>query len=149
MIPPVVVDTNVLVAGVTIAHEAAPTAVIVDAMVAGRLPVLLSLNVLTEYRSVLLRPAIVSRHGLSESQVDTLLAAIVTHAMIEPAEVCPIDPPDPDDAHVRALLCARHDAVLVTGDIELVEGSRAVAEFRDRVLQPAEFMKLWRDPLTQ
>ena len=145
MIPPVVVDTNVLVAGLMSARETAPTAVVVDAMVAGRLPVLLSLDLLTEYRDVLLRPAIVSRHGLSESQVDTLLAAIVTHAMIEPAEVCPIDPPDPDDTHVWALLCARHDALLVTGDIALIEGSRVVAELRDRVLQPAEFMKLWQD----
>ena len=144
MIPPVVVDTNVLVAGLMTARETAPSAVIVDAMVAGRLPVLLSIDLLTEYRSVLLRPAIVSRHGLFEPQVDTLLAAIVTQAMIEPAEVCPIDPPDPDDAHVWALLCARHDAVLVTGDIALVEGSLAVAELRDRVLRPAEFIKLWQ-----
>ena len=149
MIPPVVVDTNVLVAGLMTARETAPTAVVVDAMVAGRLPVLLSIDLLTEYRSVLLRPAIVSRHGLFEPQVDTLLAAIVTQAMIEPAEVCPIDPPDPDDAHVWALLCARHDAVLVTGDIALVEGSRAVAGLRERVPRPAEFMKLWRDTLTQ
>lgn len=145
MIPPVVVDTNVLVAGLLTSRQAAPAAVILDAMIDGRLRALLSLDLLTEYRDVLLRPAIARRHGLSAEQVDTVLAEIVGYAMIEPAEVCPVDPPDPDDVHVWALLCARPEALLITGDARLLAAAKDVPDLRERVFEPAEFAERWKD----
>lgn len=147
MIPPVVVDTNVLVAGLLTSRQAAPTAVILDAMIAGRLPPLLSLDLLTEYRTVLLRPAIAKRHGLSGEQVDAVLAEIVGCAIIEPTEVCPIDPPDPDDAHVWALLWARPEALLITGDARLLAAAKDLPDVHERVLKPAEFVERWEGTL--
>ena len=145
MIPPVVVDTNVLVAGLLTSRGAAPTAVILDELIAGRLPALLSLDLLTEYRSVLLRPAIARRHGLSAEQVDTVLAEIVGSAILEQDAVCPVDPPDPDDAHVWALLCARSEALLITGDARQLAAAKGSPDLRKRVLKPAEFVERWKD----
>ena len=73
------VDTNVLVAGLLTADAEAPTAAIVNALVAGRLRYLLSEALLREYRQVLLRAKAVARHGLSERQIDELLVEVVGH----------------------------------------------------------------------
>ncbi|MEX0450131.1 PIN domain-containing protein [Spiribacter sp. 221] len=51
----VIVDTNVLVAGLITADRQSPTGRAVDAMLNGRLLFLLSPALLAEYRTVLLR----------------------------------------------------------------------------------------------
>ncbi len=117
-----VIDTNVLVAGIIAGDAQAPTARIVDAMLAGTFPFLLSIELLAEYRAVLLRPKIRSRHGLSEEEVDAVLAGLAANAaMREPtqAESGKLDV----DRHLLALVATRDDAVLVTGDQELLDSA--------------------------
>jgi putative PIN family toxin of toxin-antitoxin system len=113
-----VVETNVVVSGLLTSGIDAPTSRILDSMLSGALRFALSVELLAEYRSVLLRKKIRSRHGLDEVQIDTILTAVTENAVIcEPA-----DPPsDHGDVHLWALLAARSGTVLVTGDQALVD----------------------------
>lgn len=121
MIPKVfVVDTNVVVAGLITGTSDSPVAAILDAMLSGRLPYLLSPDLLDEYRSVLLRPKIAKRHGLAEAEVDRLLAELTANAMWrEPEPASPA--PDPGDDHLWALLGAYAGSALITGDRALLD----------------------------
>ena len=105
-----VVDTNVVVSGLLTSGIDTPTSRILDSMLSGALRFALSIELLAECRSVLLRKKIRSRHGLDEAQIDTILTAIAENAVIcEP------------DLHLWALLAARPGAILVTGDQALVD----------------------------
>ena len=131
--PVAVIDTNVLVAGLITADAQAPTARIVDAMISGAFPFLLSLELLAEYRAVLLRPRIRSRHGLGEEEVDALLVELAANAAMrepEQAEAGVVDV----DGHLLALLATHGDAVLVTGDQALLDRAPA-----GRAVSPAGF----------
>ena len=96
MITAAVIDTNVLVAGLLSGTGVSPVARILDGMRSGHIRYLLSPALLQEYRAVLLRPRILSRHGLSEGQIDALLAELVANAIWR--ELSEHDPaPDPGD----------------------------------------------------
>ena len=64
-----VIDTNVVVSGLIGGEHQSPTTAILDAMLGGSFTFLLSLDLLAEYREVLLRPAIRRRHGLTDAEV--------------------------------------------------------------------------------
>ena len=134
---PAIVDTNVLVSGLLTLSEEAPTRRIVDAMLTGAIPFLLSVELLAEYRQVLLRPAIRERHGLDEEEIDDLLTSLVKEAMIREAAASP-NAPDAGDQHVWDLLAAHPQAVLVTGDRRLVDSAPSGAS----VVSPRAFVSL-------
>jgi putative PIN family toxin of toxin-antitoxin system len=131
-----VVDTNVVVAGLLTIDATSPTVRILDLMLSGSLRFLLSIELLTEYREVLLRPKIARGHGLSADEVDRVLAALVLQAALR--EIAPpaagLSPRG--DEHVVALLAVDPSAVLVTGD-------RALASLvAERALSPGQFLAL-------
>jgi uncharacterized protein len=138
-----VIDTNVVVSGVLAGAGPSANGRILDAMLAGSLRFVISEVLLAEYRQVLLRPAIATRHGLTEVEVDGLLEDLVLQAMLceppVPGERDPLaestDPLAPGDEHLLALIRAWAGVVLVTGDRRLRE---AVAS-RYSVATPAEF----------
>lgn len=133
----VVVDTNVLVAGLLTGDAESPTARILDGMVRGTFPFLLSPALLAEYREVLLRRAIRARHGLGERQVDALLAALAANAVVrEPERVR--GAPDAKDDHLWSLLQSQAGSVLVTGDLALAKNPPPKAA----VLSPRAFAAL-------
>jgi len=135
--PLVVVDTNVIVSGLMASDEGAPTAVVFDKMMSGEIRALLSVDLLAEYRQVLLRPAIRSRHGLDHNEIDVILTAIAENAVVcEPAKP-PTVPPDRGDVHLWALLAARPEAILVTGDQALIDNAPEWAT----VITPREFIE--------
>jgi len=118
---PAVIDTNVVVSGVLTRLSVSPTARILDGMLAGRFRYLLSVELLAEYREVLLRPKIVRRHGLSEAEVDTILTEIAANGI-----ALELEPPrksrrERGDAHLWELLAAGPSAFLVTGDQKLID----------------------------
>jgi len=130
----VIVDTNVLVAGLLTANAESPTARVVDGMLNGELLFLLSPALLAEYRAVLLRPKLVALHGLTEAEVEHLLTELTANALWrEPAGKG--DAPDPNDDHLWALLDEDAAAVLVTGDQLLLQKPHSAG----RVVQPAEY----------
>jgi len=133
---PVVVDTNVVVAALLTADAAAPPARILDGMLGGRFLYLLSPALLAEYRSVLLRPAIRSRHGLTVAEVDLLLEELVAGAVWrEPAAGLPA--PDPGDDHLWALAGCHPGACLITGDRLLLD--KPPGDFM--VIAPRQFLE--------
>lgn len=116
MKPPVfVVDTNVLVASLVTTASHSPVGCVLDAMLSGQLVYLMSPSLLDGYRAVLSRPRLVKLHGLTESQIDQLLAEVTANAIWrEPQTVAPA--PDRGDDHLWALLEAYGGSILITGD---------------------------------
>lgn len=120
IVPLVVIDTNVLVSGLLSVDPQAMACQVLDSMLAGRFVYLLSPTLLDEYRNVLLRPKIQRVHGLNESEIDTLLTEIVTHAVWrDPPQTTAA--PDPGDNHLWDLLNTTQGSVLVTGDQLLLQ----------------------------
>ena len=114
----VVVDTNVVVAGLLTREPGAPTAAILDAMLGGELRFLLSEELLAEYRSVLLRPKIAEAHGLLPSEVDEILIRLASHGIVREPDGAPIG--TAGDGHLVALLESVPASVLVSGDARLL-----------------------------
>jgi putative PIN family toxin of toxin-antitoxin system len=133
--PAVVVDTNVVVAGLLTVHEASPVARILDGMLAATFPFVVSEALLAEYRTVLVRPVLRKLHGLTVAEVEAILTDLAQHAIVL-APVCTPPAPDPGDQLLWELLAARADLVLVTGDKLLLRD----AGMRGRVISPQAFV---------
>lgn len=132
----VVVDTNVVVAGLLTANDRAPTARILDGMLTAAFPFVLSESLLAEYRKVLARPALRKAHGLIDTELDTLLTDVALHAIIlKPRRAT--SAPDPGDQFLWDLLAERLDLVLVTGDKLLLQDKR----MNGRVISPRTFVE--------
>ena len=116
----VVIDTSVVVAGLLTSDPASPTARVVDAMLAGQIVFLLSEELLAEYRTVLLRPAIRERHGLRDPEVDALLTEIVHNGVVRAPETSSESAPDRGDQHLSDLARTEPGCAIVTGDRELL-----------------------------
>ena len=116
----IVVDTNVVVAGLLTSDESAPTARVLDGMAAASFPYLLSSALLAEYREVLFRPKIRSRHGLGEDEIDALLTELVANAIIREPDRSEAQAPSRQDQHLWDLLATEHGSVLITGDRRLL-----------------------------
>ena len=120
---PAIIDTNVVVAAVLTADAETPISRILDGMIRGDFPFVLSVALLAEYRQVLMRDRIRERHGLTTDQVDGVLTAIAANAMVREAVPSEESAPDPGDQHLWDLLAATPSAVLVTGDTRLLESA--------------------------
>lgn len=136
MRPAVIVDTNVVVAGLLTANDASPVARILDGMLGAAFPYVLSEALLAEYRAVLVRPALRKLHGLTVAEVDTLLTDLAQHAIVL-APVAAPPAPDPGDQLLWELLAARDDLVLVTGDKLLLQD----AGMGGRVVSPQMYLQ--------
>ena len=135
----VVIDTNVVVSGLLTRDPTAPTAQILDAMLAGRFVFLLSIELLAEYREVLLRPKVRRMHRLVEDDIDAVLRLLAQHAAIRKPVATPEQAPDRGDQHLWLLLAAAPGALLVLGDHTLV----AKPPVGVTVVAPADFVKHW------
>ena len=138
----VVVDTNVVVAGLLTGNAASPVARILDGMLAATFPFVVSEALLAEYRTVLVRPALRKLHGLTVAEVEALLTDIAQDAIVPVPMAVPVAPaaqpaPDPGDQGLRDLLAARADLLLVTGDKALP----ADRGMQPRVVTPLSFVE--------
>ena len=132
---PVIVDTNVLVAGLLTRDAQSPVARVLDAMLSAGFPFVVSESLLAEYRTVLIRLGLRKQHGMSVDEVEMLLTDIAHHAIVlQPAEGPVV--PDPGDQLLWDLLATRSDLTLVTGDMAL----QADKAMRRRVLSPRQFV---------
>ena len=131
----VIVDTNVVVAGLLTAHEASPVARILDGMLAAAFPFVVSEALLAEYRTVLVRPNLRKLHGLTVAEVDAILTDLAQHAIVlTPVQAPRV--PDPGVQLLWELLAARADLLLITGDKLLLRD----AGMRGRVVSPNTFV---------
>ena len=115
----VVVDTNVLVSGLITSHVGSPPCRIVDEMLHGSFGFLLSLDLLAEYRNVLLRPKIKALHCLTENEVDEVLTTITTNGIMKEPKRGQAQEVNPGDQHIWDLMESASDTLLVTGDLVL------------------------------
>ncbi len=135
---PVVVDTNVVVSGIITGKLDSPTARILDRMLTGAFPFLLSLELLAEYSDVLRRPQLRRRHGFDDEEIDALLTEITLNGIVrEPERLESVDS-NPGDTHVWSLLATQAGALLVTGDELLLANPPAWAS----VVRPRRFLEL-------
>ncbi len=134
--PAVIVDTNVVVAGLLTANDASPVARILDGMLVAAFPFVVSEALLAEFRTVLVRPSLRKLHGLTVAEVETLLTDIAQHAIVL-APVAASSAPDPGDQLLWELLAARADLLLVTGDKALQRD----AGMQPRVVSPQSFVE--------
>ncbi len=133
-----VVDTNVVVAGLLTADSTSPVSRILDGMLMGAFPFVISETLLAEYHAVLIRPKLLGLHGLTEAEVESILTDVALNAsVLNPASNLAPPAPDPGDQLLWDLLAARSDLVLVTGDKRLLED----ASMRGRVITPREFVQ--------
>jgi putative PIN family toxin of toxin-antitoxin system len=136
--PAVIVDTNVVVAGLLTKQDTSPVARILDGMLGAAFPFVLSEALLAEYRAVLVRPLLRKLHGLTVAELEAILTDLAQHAIVLTPESTPLAPPvpDPGDQLLWDLLTARADLVLVTGDKLLLRDAR----MRGRVISPSAFV---------
>ena len=131
----VIVDTNVVVAGLLTGNDASPVVRILDGMLAAAFPFVVSEALLAEYRTVLVRPNLRTLHGLAVAEVDAILTDLAQHAIVlAPAAAPPA--PDPGDQLLWDLLAAKTTLLLVTGDKLLLKN----LGMRGRVISPREFV---------
>ena len=122
MTGPLVIDTNVVVAGLISGAGDSPVRRVLDGMLAGTFRFVLSPELLAEYRRVLVRPAVRERHGLNPREVDVLLVQIAANALIrDPSGEAAAPAPDRGDDHLWQLLRVAPGLTLVTGDLRLVK----------------------------
>jgi uncharacterized protein len=133
--PGVIVDTNVVVAGLLTSRADSPVARILDGMLGAAFPFVVSEALLSEYRTVLVRPNLRKLHGLKVAEVDIILTDLAQHAIVLTPMAAP-PAPDPGDPLLWELLAARADLLLVTGDKLLLRD----AGMRDRVISTQAFV---------
>ena len=115
-----IVDTNVVVSGLIGTDPNSPPAWILDAMLDGAFPYLMSVALFNEYSSVLRRPVVVRQHGLTEAEVALLLSNLTENAIWHDPVLNNMAP-DLGDNHIWALLESQPHARLITGDKLLIE----------------------------
>jgi predicted nucleic acid-binding protein len=136
-----VVDTNVVVSGMISGSAGGPPQRVLDAMLEGTLRFVLSVDLLAEYRCVLLRPFAAAKHGLSETEIDEVLESLAMMAIEAPKPAMYGELPpgiDSSDAHVAKLVLGLPGAALITGDRALGEALAGHCP----VVSPAEAVRL-------
>ena len=115
MLKPAIIDTNIIVAGLITADADSPTKKILDSMLKGEIPYLLSEELLSEYAAILYRPNLAELHRLTDTEIDILLADVVFNSIWrEPASS--EEAPDAGDNHLWRLLASEYGSIIVTGD---------------------------------
>lgn len=116
-----VVDTSVVVSGVITSDAQSPVATILNRMISAEMRFALCVELVAEYRHVLLRPHIRRIHGLDEVAVDQILGGLIENAVIVDISSRTENAPDPGDNHLWRLLAACSSSGLITGDKLLIK----------------------------
>ena len=137
--PTLIVDTNVVIAGLLTTRNGSSlhveSAHIYQGMLSAAISFALSEALLAEYRAVFTRAELCERHGLTADEIDALLRDLAARAtMVTPVKASAA--PDPGDQLLWELLAARADLLLVTGDKLLLKD----AGMRGRVVTPKRFL---------
>ena len=129
----VVIDTNVLVSGVINPHG--PPGRIVDAALAEAVAVLYDDRIMSEYRSVLTRPAF----GFLRADVDALVDFIELAGEPTRAQHLAVVLPDPADLPFLEVAAGGGTDALVTGNVKHFKPQRG--RHHADVCTPADFLR--------
>ncbi len=133
-----VLDTNVFVSGLIGVNS--PPRQIVDAWLDGRFTLVTSLYLVDELAHVLTYPRIVKRIRLDESEVDAILAALLSQAEMAPGELeLPGVTRDPKDDAVVACAVEGEADYIVSGDEDLL----VLNVYKEvKIVTPRQFMSI-------
>lgn len=109
-----VIDTNVLVSALITQRNDAPTRLVLDYLLSGKITPVFNDEILKEYKEVLHRP----KFKLSVSLVDRLIDIIRDIGIMEERLHCEIAMPDPKDIVFFEVSMAIDSTYLVTGNIK-------------------------------
>lgn len=112
---------------------------VVDAVFDGRIQLLISAHLVSEYSRILSRPKQVARLRLERTWIESYIAGFVQGAVTEEPPRAAQSCPDPHDQMLWDLLAAWPDAVLVTGERLLQQSDH----FPGRILSPREFVETY------
>lgn len=132
--PVYVIDTNVVVSALITRNPEANVCRMLDGMLKGLFPFLMSPALLSEYRQVLLRPKLKKFHGLPVQELDQILEELVLTAIWHEPVIEAIAP-DRGDDHLWQLLAEVPGSILVTGDRLLIDSPPEDS----KVIPPSEF----------
>jgi putative PIN family toxin of toxin-antitoxin system len=127
----VVIDTNVLVAGLLSPFGACGK--IMHMVSSGELTLSFDARILSEYNEVLRRP----RFGFEEEKVAALLDYIMYRGLIVASSPLQQSLPDPDDEPFLEVALAGHAVCLVTGNIKHFPSERCQGV---KILSPNDFL---------
>lgn len=116
----VVIDTNVLVSGIIVAHG--PSAQILASVQRGELTLITCAALLEEFSDVILRPRIARKYPRVAEHADALLDYLRANAvLVSGIPTAAIVPADPDDDCVIACALEGKADYLVSGDPHLLD----------------------------
>jgi uncharacterized protein len=131
----VVVDTNVLVAGLL--SPFGPPGEVVRMIAGGSLSLLYDARIMTEYTHVLKRP----KFSLSPEHIEALLDQVKAEGVIVASDPLYGRLPDKDDEAFLEVALAGRAQCLITGNLKHFP---AAARQGMRILSPAEFLDVYR-----
>jgi uncharacterized protein len=114
-----VVDTNTLISGLL---WSGPSALLLEAAAQGKVILVLSPQLLTEFSEVILRPKFIERILTKQTTPDDLARKLGHEAiMVSPAALpLPLELRDPKDLHVLECAVSGEADAIVTGDEDLL-----------------------------
>lgn len=115
MICPAVIDTNVLVSALLSRHGDAATVQVMEKVIGGEITPIYSLEIMNEYREVLVR----EKFRLNRSLVECMLSAVERYGLLAGGVPTGITLPDVKDLPFYEAAMERRDegAYLVTGNL--------------------------------
>ncbi len=128
----IILDTSVLVSALVSRNPGRAPQILLLAALRQQIALLLSPSLAEEYERVLTRAHHQRRHGLHDGAVARLVGGLVSRARYLTPAPASMPCPDPDDAHLWALLEAEPGAILVTSERALIEADH----FPGRVVSP-------------
>lgn len=134
----VVLDTNIFISGIAIASSSSGH--IINAWRENTFVLVISPQILTEIREVLLRPTIMNFTGLSKDEVNEFIFEIEQRSYVTEGtyEVTKIQT-DPDDNDILACALEGYATHIVTGD------TKSLLPLKDyhgiRILTPTDYMR--------
>lgn len=134
----VVVDTNVIVAGLLSPFHAAGE--VVSMASSGTLVLCYDSRIISEYREVLSRP----KFQFDQSQVDDLVLFLQSNGEVTSAQPLPVRLPDSHDEMFLEVAVAAQSRCLITGNLKHFPTSKRQGI---TVASPAEFIEIYRKEL--
>src|ERR1700704_3577623 len=131
----IVVDTNVLISALLNNHSLPRT--IFNLQQSGRFRIVISEEIVSEYRRVLAYPHIQARHRFTPQKIEKYLSLLRNASvLVTPTEQVTVVKDDPDDNKFIACALAGNAEYVVSGDPDLL----AIKSYQGiRILTPAMF----------
>lgn len=138
----VVADANVLISAALARHPQAPSVLVFEAALVGRVELVTSPALLAEVASVLARPRLRRYLSIDEAQRFAAGLAALTALAADPPRPHPEVCRDPADDYLVALARATRADVIVSGDLDLL----SLSESEPPVISPRMLVdRLQRD----